>query len=234
MIRWIRSLMQSRIVRDRRSAVAAIVGLTAIPMVLTAGLALDGSRVWLLQTRLQQAVDASVLLAASSGETSLSQTQVQTDTSNLFWADFGRTSRTGNAQTGFTNTGFLNASMSDTALSVTFPDANHVKVAAAATLPTTFMNLTGISTISVSASGTAERAGGVEVALVLDNTGSMKGWPIQAVQSSANELVNILCGHAPGDSQPERPGRGHAAEPLAVHRAVHRRGQHRPAVIRRG
>ncbi|MBV9750851.1 MAG: Flp pilus assembly protein TadG [Acetobacteraceae bacterium] len=206
MIRWTRALVRSRIVRDRRSTVATMVGLAGIPMALTAGLALDGTRVWLLQTRLQQAVDASVLLAASAGETSLSQTQVQTDTSNLFWADFGRTSRTGNAQTGFINSGFLNATMRDTALSVTFPDANHVQVIATATLPMTFMNLTGMSTISVSASGTAERAGGVEVALVLDNTGSMKGWPIQTVQTSATELVNILYGHAPNDTSPSAQG----------------------------
>ena len=202
MIRWIRALARSRLVQDRRSTIAAMVGLAAIPMVLTAGLALDGTRVWLLQTRLQQAVDASVLLAASPGETSVSQTQVQTDTSSLFWADFGRTSRTGNAQTGFINTGFLNASMGDTALSVTFPDINHVQVTATASLPTTFMNLTGISTISVSASGTAERAGGVEMALVLDISLSMQ-FPMgdgtgndkeQALQAAAANMLTALYG----------------------------------------
>ncbi len=208
--RWVSALVRSRIVRDRRSTVAAMVGLTAIPMVLTAGLALDGTRIWLLQTRLQQAVDASVLLAASPGETSVGQAQVQTDTSNIFWANFGRatikTKSCGSNGQSSTNTGFLGASMCDTSLSVTFPDANHVQVAATATLPLTFMNLTGMSTISVSASGTAERAGGVEVALVLDNTGSMKGWPIQTVRTSATELVNILYGHAPGDANPSAQG----------------------------
>lgn len=179
-----------------------MVGLAAIPMVLTAGLALDGTRVWLLQTRLQQAVDASVLLAASPGETSVSQTQVTTDTSNLFWTDFGRSSRTGNAQTGFINTGFLGATITDAALSVTFPDVNHVQMTATATLPTTFMSLTGISTISVSASGTAERAGGVEMALVLDISLSME-FPMgdgtgndkeQALQTAAANMLSALYG----------------------------------------
>ena len=217
MIRSIRALVGSRIIRDRRSTVAAMVGLTAIPMVVTAGLALDGTRIWLLQTRLQQAVDASVLLAASPGETSVSQTQVETDSSNIFWANFGRTTiktkTCGINGQSSTNAGFLGASMCDTSLSVTFPDANHVRVAATATLPLTFMQaanllpgVSGFTSQSVSASGTAERAGGVEVALVLDNTGSMKGWPIQTVRTSATELVNILYGHAPGDANPSSPG----------------------------
>lgn len=202
MIRRVGALARSRAARGRRGTVAAMVGLTAIPIVLTSGLGIDGTRLWLLKTQLQAAVDASVLLAASPTEASVGTAQATTDASNLFWADFGRVSRTGTSSSGYVNTGFMGATMTDTALSVTFPDVNHVQVTAAATLPMTFMALLGISTSSVSASATAERAGGVEMALVLDislsmslsmgdGTGNTKE---QALQAAAASMLSALYG----------------------------------------
>ena len=225
--RRVGALTPSRMARGRRGTVAVAVALTAIPMMLMAGMALDGARLWLLQTRLQAAVDASVLLAAGPNESPADQTQSAIDANNLFWANFGRISRAGvcgsapasapkpgpghgpapgPANQALVNTGFMGATICDTAISVTYPDTTHVQMTATATLPMTFMSLAGITTRSVSASALSERAGGVEVALVLDNTGSMKGWPIQTVQTSATELVNILYGHAPDDTKLSGPG----------------------------
>lgn len=180
-----------------------MVALAAIPMILAAGLGLDATRLWLLQARLQQAIDASALLAASPSETSVSQAQATTDASNLFWANFGRVSRILDTNTGlFVNTGFMGATITDPALSVTFPDATHVRIAATAALPTTFMHLTGINANSVAASATAQRAGGVEMALVLDislsmvlsmgdGTGNNKE---QALQVAAANMLSALYG----------------------------------------
>lgn len=202
MIRWIIALVRSRMVRGRRGTVATMVGLTAIPAVLTIGLGIDGTRLWLLKTQLQAAVDASVLLAASPSETSVSTATATADASNLFWANFGRVSRTGNSSSGYVNTGFMGATMSDTALSVAFPDINHVQITATATLPMTFMTLVGVSTSSVSANATAERAGGVEMALVLDFSLSME-FPMgdgtgnnkeQALQAAAASMLSALYG----------------------------------------
>jgi Flp pilus assembly protein TadG len=202
MMRWISALVRSRMVRGRRGTVAAMVGLTAIPIVLTAGLGIDGTRLWLLKTQLQAAVDASVLLAASPSEASVGTATATADASNLFWADFGRVSRTGNSSSGFINTGFMGATISDTALSVAFPDVNHVQITATATLPMTFMTLAGVSTSSVSASATAERAGGVEMTLVLDISLSME-FPMgdgtsnnkeQALQAAAASMLSALYG----------------------------------------
>ena len=200
--RRISGRVRSRMVQDRRGTVATLVALSAIPMMLAAGLALDATRLWLLQTRLQEAVDASVLLAASPSEASASTATATTDTSNLFWANFGRVSRSGNPGKGFINTGFMGATVSDTALAVTFPDSTHVQVAATAALPMTFMQLAGSSTRSVSASATAQRAGGVEMALVLDISLSMI-FPMgdgtnndkeQALQAAAAGMLSALYG----------------------------------------
>lgn len=206
----------SRKVRGRRGTVATMVGLAAIPMTLMVGLAIDGTRLWLLQTRLQAAVDASALLAAGPSEASLNPTtspsdasKIASDASNLFWADFGRVSRTvppvpGACGTGspspLISTGFMGATVCDNALSVTYPDATHVQVTTTAGLPMTFMGLAGISTGTVSATAIAQQAGGVEVALVLDislsmalpmgdGTGNLKE---KALQIAAGNMLSAL------------------------------------------
>lgn len=174
----------------RRGTVGVMAAALAVPLVVLAGLALDTARLWLVQARLQTALDAaSLTMAREIGQSGSSQ-----DGLALFWANWGRTAAG-------SSVGFLGAIASTPRVST--PDSNTVLISVNATVPTTLLRVAGINSAVVSASSASIRATwGLEVALVLDNTGSMAGWPIQSVVSSATSLVNILYGTGSQDTQP--------------------------------
>src|SRR4030081_1171561 len=114
----------------RRGAVAIMVALFVVPLVAMIGLAVDLSRIWLVKSRLQMSLDAAVLVAArdiATGGTSV-------DGIALFWANFGRTSRT-------TNAGFVGATA--TIPVVTQPAAGSVKMTSQATVMPTLLRVLG-------------------------------------------------------------------------------------------
>jgi Flp pilus assembly protein TadG len=83
------------------------------------------------------------------------------------------------------------------ALKATFsPDLNTISVSATTSVPTNFARLFGFQSMAVSAGGEIKRrARSLELAMVLDNTGSM--WSnnnIQAVRDSATNMISILFG----------------------------------------
>lgn len=65
-------------------------------------------------------------------------------------------------------------------------------------VPMTFMGVLGIESRTVSASACAG-FNDLEVVLVIDNTGSMNGSPINAVKTAANKLVDLMI---PGSTAP--------------------------------
>ncbi|MBI1180465.1 MAG: hypothetical protein GC201_07885 [Alphaproteobacteria bacterium] len=89
--------------------------------------------------------------------------------------------------------------MSTPSITVT-PDSKTVMVTATSQMPTTFMKLLGVDAMTVSASSTVIRNGrGVELVLVMDNTGSMRSAvggsstnKITAMKNAAKKLVDIL------------------------------------------
>ena len=185
-----RILPRGRFRHGRRGSVTIMTALAAIPLLGFAGLAVDSARIWLVQSRLQGAVDAGALAAARE----MPATGSSADGVALFWANFLPT-------TAATGNGYLGAVASNPV--VTQPAASTVTMTSTAVLPTTFMSLLGVNTLTVNASSSAlSQATGLELALVLDNTGSMAGWPIQSVITSATDLVNILYGSGPQDTQP--------------------------------
>ena len=159
-------------------------------MMALVGIAVDGIRLYMVQMRLQGAVDAAGLIAARDiGNSASSQ-----NATNLFWANFQRSGP--NSTRGFLGTNI-------TSVTVTKVNANTASVQAQGLLPTTFMNIVGVANIPVNSVNQSTRATtGMELALVLDNTGSMAGWPIQAVVSSATQLVNDVYGAPSIDTQP--------------------------------
>jgi Flp pilus assembly protein TadG len=154
------------------------------------GIAVDGTRLVMVKSRLKTAVDAAALIGARD----MAVAGSATNAANLFWANFGRSNPT-------STSGYLSTNI--TSVAVTDVNTNTVSVVAEGLMPTTFMNIFGISTVSVVSSAQATRAAtGMELALVLDNTGSMAGWPIASVISSANDLVNILYANGTVDTEP--------------------------------
>jgi len=69
---------------------------------------------------------------------------------------------------------------------------NTLSLTANTTVPTTFMNIFGISSVGISASSEVKRkTSGLELVLVLDNTGSMSS-SIGSLKTAASTLVNLL------------------------------------------
>ena len=145
--------------RNDRAAVALVFGVSVVPFMLAAGVALDYSRALDLKTELQAALDAGALAAAASR--SLSDDQRITLAKTTFTSNFR--SRFG----------------VEPVPTVTLVDGT-VRASAAAALPTTFMKLAGIHRMEVGANVQIGVPGqrDAEIALVLDYSGSMNGLPI--------------------------------------------------------
>ena len=191
----------------RRGSIATMVALLAVPLIGMVGLATDGARAWLLRSRLHTALDAAVLAGARN--IALPTAQRDAEVAAMFWTNFGvrGTGYTPAQATGQAWRGFLDASTTlDPPLAV---DSSTMRVTARAVLDTTFARVLGVTTLNLSASAEARRADmGMELALVLDVTGSMganltpsrigsattNGTNIDALRLAASDLVNILYG----------------------------------------
>ncbi len=135
--------------------VAMLFGLTLLPLMAVTGAAIDYSRASDARTQLQNAIDSTVLAMAKVSPT-LSDAQLQTEAEQYFRA-------------------VLRQRHDLTTLPITVNRTNKsVAVTAGGILPTSFMKLFGMNTVPLASR--AEAAIGqrkVELALVLDNTGSM-------------------------------------------------------------
>ncbi|MEO3474215.1 pilus assembly protein TadG-related protein [Roseomonas sp. CAU 1739] len=172
-----------RLLRDRRGAVALMAGLSIIPLLTMAGAAIDLTRLYILHSRLVTAVDAAALAGARVINELDRDTQIQ----RWFWANFTR-DRPG------VSTGFIGADV--TAFTISVDETSRaVRVRVRAALPTTVLRLFGQDALYASVDHTARRQDrGMEIALVLDVTGSMAGTAMTTLRNSATELVNIIYG----------------------------------------
>ncbi|MBV8592527.1 MAG: hypothetical protein JO212_21120, partial [Acetobacteraceae bacterium] len=147
-----------RLARRREGAVAMIIGLFAIPLVIASGIAIDVGRAYSVKVRLGAALDAAALAVGT--ETNQTAAQMSTDLQNYFTANYPSTA----LGTNVTATPVpSNADLS----------ATTVNYQAQATVPMLFMPLIGINSITVSVTAQTKKTTGLEVAVVLDNTGSM-------------------------------------------------------------
>jgi Flp pilus assembly protein TadG len=147
-----------RLVQQREGAVAMLVGLFAIPLVIAGGIATDVGRAYSVKVRLGAALDAAALSVGS--ETNQTATQMNADLQHYFFANFPSTAL-GNSVT--VTPVPANADLT----------ATTVNYKAQATVPTVFMQLIGIPSLTVSVTAQTKKTTGLEVSLVLDNTGSM-------------------------------------------------------------
>ena len=183
----------------KRGSVTIMTGLLAVPLVAMTGVAVDLARIWLVKSRLQMSLDAAVLVVAKS----LSGGGTKDDGLNLFWANWDRTSSTSMA-------GFLGATATTPVVHNPAPGGvtGSVQLTSSASISPTLVGIMGIGAVNVTAASTAQTAAyGLELALVLDNTGSMDttnqnsdSSAIGALRTAAQTLVGILYGGA--DTQP--------------------------------
>lgn len=168
-----------RLCSDRRGVVAMITALAVIPIFAAIGIAVDGGRGYMLRSKLSYAVDAAGLAGGRSFETNLREEDVVM----FFEANFPP--------------GYMGSVLEGGEPDVTFDEtANTITIEATATIPTHLMNVAGVEEITVSARTVIQRhLPGMELALVMDNTGSMRGGgKIGAMKDAATALINILYG----------------------------------------
>lgn len=173
-----------------RGAVAPIVGVCAIMLIGAVAVAVDVGRAQVAQSKLQAALDSAGLAAGSIVGQNLSADLLKPEAQKYLDANF-------NGKTIDATIQEFNLDLSD--------DETKVTLDATATLPTTFMRIFGRDSVQVAARTEVTRElTGLEVALVLDVTGSMGdpvgGSPydstekIAALRTAGQDLVNILFG----------------------------------------
>ena len=160
---------------DASGAIAIMFGLMVPLLVGVAGISLDYSRAYLVQQRLAQALDAAALAAAAASTDPVAIEQKVKD--------------------------FFDANYPPEKLGVTFDPVvtivgDEVSVSGSASYNTMFLYVLGIDTIDVSAETTVIReVQGIEVVLVMDNTGSMStNDNISALRNAASNFVYIMYG----------------------------------------
>ena len=154
-----------RFAARREGNTAIIFGLAAIPLVVAAGMAVDVTRAYTVKMRLSSALDAASLAVGSQG-TGLTNAQMQDRLQSFFFANYPSSALGRNVQVNPVPGAGQQAS--DVNLSQPV-----VTYQAQATVDMTFMQLIGIPSITVTANGQTHRGFGLEVAIALDNTGSM-------------------------------------------------------------
>ena len=169
----------------RRGGIAIVGVMLIIPVVAAIGLSIDLTRLWLVQARLQTAVDASALVASRP----INVGTADADARALFWANFHPEGTTASG-----STGYLGANAGEPV--VRHLDSDTVQVEATATLGRTLMGVLGDGTTTMRAEAFARRSTlGMELALVLDITGSMAEQDnIGALRTAAKDLVDIVFG----------------------------------------
>jgi len=161
----------------REGNVAITFAILLVPLIGTAGAAIDYSRANSVKADMQAALDTTALMLAKEADTDTAS-QLQTNAAAYFNAAFNRPT---------TQNITISASYSTT-------NGPTVVVNGSVLVPTTFMGILGINSITVtSSSTTAWGTSRLRVALVLDNTGSMnQSGKMSALKTATKNLLSQL------------------------------------------
>ncbi len=167
---------------DQGGNLAMIFALSLLPLTAAAGAAVDLNRAFIVQQRLERALDAAGLAVGAAPATT--EAEMLATAQSFFNANYN------DQETGVPGTLMLT------------PGDGSVTLAVTAELPTTIMSVVGFDSMTVGSEITVVRESkSLEIAMVLDNTGSM-AWngKIGALRTAAEDLVSILFGD---QDQPE-------------------------------
>lgn len=163
--------------RDTRGNVAFTLGLTLLPLIGAMGLATDSSLALMVRNQLSESLDTAGLAAGRA----IFTPNAEVDAQSFFQANFPQD--------------FLDSTV--TAFDVQVgPDQEFVTLTATASMPTRFMRIWGKETMTVQARTVVHRANrGMELALVMDNTGSMRsGGKMDAMKAAAHKMIDNIYG----------------------------------------
>jgi len=160
--------------KNEDGVVAMIYGPMAIVLLLAAGISIDYARGYLVKKEIARALDAAVLAAGSLPVTD--ETAMKTLAKQYFDANISETTKKNY----------------DPQI-VIVVDNEEVIATSSADVPTILMRLAGHDTMEVNEKSVVGRTlVNIEVALVLDNTGSMSGSKMSSLKTAAKTLVDTL------------------------------------------
>jgi len=176
--------MLMQFLRDRRAAVLPIFAIAAIPMIVATGAAVDYARAYAQRTVVQDALDAAAL-ASGKKIGVVSDTLAKLEATNFYDGNIGANK--------------LDIKPAVTAViagsTMTLTTQLHV--------PTYFLGLIGLNEFVFNMKAQSTQAiGTIEVALVLDNSGSMAGTKISTLITAASDLADTLYALAATSTSP--------------------------------
>ena len=161
-----------RYFRNTSGATVIVFAMSLPVLVAMVGVTIDIARYHLEKERLSSSLDKAALAAAGSSQMTIAEREARME-------EFFRANYAGGENVPFD----VNMEIVDDSL----------KVSASSALPTTFMRLAGYSELNVSHSTIVQReVSGLEVALVLDVTGSMQGSSIRALREASWDFIDVI------------------------------------------
>jgi Flp pilus assembly protein TadG len=195
----------SRFQTDQRGNAIILVGFAMGIVVMSAGAAIDISQRSMAKEELSAAVDTAALaacrawkLSSTNAETASVKTAQTAEANQYVSANFNQQRYSADAPK--VEVTFPVVSNSNTPGS--FQDKIKVKVSASTTVPTTLMRVVGTENLPISATSECSRAqGGIELTMVLDNTGSMGSslggvTKITALRNATGKMLDMIYGSA--------------------------------------
>ena len=169
-------------IHDKTATIAIMFAIMAPVLIGAAGMSLDYSQAYLVKQRLAQALDAAALAGAAA---STDGAEIEQRVLDFFHANYPPEK--------------LGIEYTPTVQVI----GDEVIVGGSARYETTFLRVIGVNYIDVTAETTVVReVQGIEVVLVMDNTGSMNtNNNISALRSAASNFVYIMYGIDPEDGE---------------------------------
>ena len=192
----------ARFARDDRGNVLALFAFALIALLTAIGLAVDGSRGFTVRAELRNALDAAGLAVAreytSHGSlvTTNDDGTINTDALEIWAADYVNEYLAANYDEGFFSSGTVTSDTTVVDIVVDGGDPGRLDITVDTIMPTYLLGLVQIDQIAVVASGSYTIGGGggtVEVALVIDNSGStVWGSVVQPLQDAVTSMLDEL------------------------------------------
>ncbi len=166
----------TRFLSAREGNVAMMFAIALVPLIVATGGVVDYSRIAMTRTELQDAADATATMLSKSAP-GMTDTQMQQAAEDYFNANFNASD---------SSTPVVTASYS--------PSGPTVSVTASTTVQTYFLPIIGLGDVPIDESSTVVWGGAhLRVALVLDNTGSMKDdGKMTALKTASKNLLDKL------------------------------------------
>lgn len=163
--------------KKETGGIAIMFAFFLLPFVTVTTIAIEVGRLIYAETKVAYAVDAAVIAAAKYGAAGAQQ-----NAENIFYANFPQN--------------FMGANVTPTV--TVSQDEKTFQVSVDSTMPTIIGTYFNINSLRLNASATVVRTFvGLEVALVLDTTGSMLlNGKLEALKSAATNFVDVIYGNA--------------------------------------